>query len=385
MPAGMHEQDPFEIFIVVAPGLELAVAAEARAAGFGPAQTIPGGVTLRGDWNTVWRANLVLRGAVRVLVRLGSFRAMHLAQLDKRARRFPWDRTLRADEPVRVETTCRRSRIYHAGAATQRIETAIRESVGCPIAADAAVVVKARIEDDLVTISIDSSGAPLHQRGLKQAVGKAPLRESLAAPILRECGYAGTETVVDPMCGSGTFVLEAAEIALGLVPGRARAFAFEHLAGFDPTALAAMKARESGDVAPLPGLRFYGYDRDEGAIRNSRANAERAGIEPLCHFAGQPISALRAPPGPPGLVVVNPPYGGRIGQRGALHALYASLGTVLRREFGGWRVGLVTTEPALARATGLPFLPMGAPIAHGGLKLGLYRTAPLAGDGGTRD
>jgi putative N6-adenine-specific DNA methylase len=354
--------------------LEQVLAEEARAAGFPLPEPVPGGVTTRGGWPEVWRANLALRGAARVLVRIGGFRVFHLAQLDKRARKFPWSDFLRPEVPLKVEVTTRRSKIYHAGAAQQRIERALTEGLGATLDPEAEVVLKARIEDDLCTFSLDSSGAPLHRRGHKQAVGKAPMRETLAALFLRQCGYDGTEPVLDPMCGSGTFVIEAAEIAAGLMPGRDRGFAFEHFAGFDADAFAALKQAR----APrMPDLRFTGYDRDAGAVRMSAENAERAGVADVTDFACQPVSALERPEGPPGLVMVNPPYGARIGNRKLLFPLYGSLGAVLKERFSGWRVGLVTSEPGLAKATGLPFRPPGAPVALGGLKVTLWRSDPL--------
>lgn len=365
-----------EIFLVALPGLEPALLDEARALGLAGATAVPGGVVVRGNWPDVWRANLWLRGASRVLVRLGAFRAMHLAQLDKRARRFPWGDFLRPDVALRVETTCRASRIYHAGAATQRIETAIRETLGAPLSAEAPLRLKVRIEDDLCTISLDASGAPLHQRGHKQAVGKAPLRETLAALFLRQCGYDGAGPVLDPMCGSGTFVIEAAGIAAGLAPGLARSFAFEDCATFDPAAWQAMREAAGAAARPVT-AHFHGSDRDSGAVRMATANAERAGVGPLCRFDCRPVSDLQRPEGTPGLVMVNPPYGGRIGDKGPLRALHATLGRVLRERFSGWRVGLVTSEPALAAATGLPFAPPGPPVPHGGLKIRLYQTGLL--------
>ncbi|TYB87974.1 class I SAM-dependent RNA methyltransferase [Oceaniovalibus sp. ACAM 378] len=362
----------FEIFLTVAPGLEQALAEEARTLGFADPVVVPGGVTVRGGWPEVWRANIGLRGASRVLARVGSFRVMHLAQLDKRSRRFDWSAVLRKDVPVKVEATCRKSRIYHAGAAVQRIETALRETHGITLADDAPIRLMARIEDDLCTFSLDTSGESLHKRGHKQAVGKAPMRETLAALFLRQCGFDGTEPVVDPMCGSGTFVIEAAEIARGLMPGRDRDFAFERLAGYDEAAVAALKLATPRDVP----VRFYGYDRDTGAIRMATANADRAGVGDLTTFAAQPISDLVPPEGPPGLVMINPPYGARIGERKLLFGLYATLGKVLS-QFHGWRVGIVTSDAGLAKATGLPFLPPGPPVAHGGLKVHLFRTNPL--------
>jgi len=364
----------FEIFLAGQPGLEAVLAGEARDNGFDGVVQVPGGVTLSGSWPEVWRANLVLRGAGRVLARIGSFRAMHLAQLDKRARKFPWGEVLRPDVPVRVEATCHKSRIYHAGAAQQRVETAITETLGAPVNEKAALCVRVRIEDDLVTFSIDTSGEPLHKRGFKAAVGKAPMRETMAALFLRDCGYHGTEPVLDPMCGSGTFVIEAAEIAAGLKPGRERRFAFETLATFDPEAWEAMRAS-----APVqsPTMRFFGSDRDAGAVRSSQQNAERAGVSDWTSFTQGSVSDLERPDGPPGLVMVNPPYGTRIGNRKLLFAIHGALGKRLVEGFSGWRVGIITTEAELARATGLPFLPPGPPIPHGGLKVKLFRTDPL--------
>jgi putative N6-adenine-specific DNA methylase len=367
--------DRFEIFLAAPPGLEPLLADEARAAGFVGVTVRPGGVELQGGWPEVWRANLELRGASRVLVRIASFRALHLAQLDKRSRRVDWAAVLRPDVPVKVEASCRSSRIYHAGAAAERVARAITEGLGTPVTPEAALRVLVRIEDDLCTISLDSSGEPLHRRGHKQALNPAPMRETLAALFLRACGYDGQEPVLDPMCGAGTFVIEAAEIAAGPPPGRSRAFAFEQFASFDAAAWARLKARAPG---PAPAPVFFGADRDAGAIAMSRANAERAGVVAITRFERAPISALSRPDSPPGLVIVNPPYGGRIGNRKLLFALYATLGAVLRERLTGWRVGLVTADAGLARATGLDFAPPGPVVPHGGLKVRLWQTGPLA-------
>ena len=129
----------FDIFLVTAPGLEAALAYEAAALGLTVSGTILGGVTVTGGWPEVWRANIALRGATRVLARIAEFRAFHLAQLDKRARKLDWGAVLRPDEPVRVEVTTKRSKIYHAKAAAQRIERAITEELGAPVSAEAAV------------------------------------------------------------------------------------------------------------------------------------------------------------------------------------------------------------------------------------------------------
>ncbi len=370
----MSEPTPFEIFLVATPGLEAGLRDEAVERGFADVTLIDGGVALTGGWPDVWRANLELRGPTRVLVRIASFRVMHLAQLDKRSRKVPWGAFLKPDTPVMVEASCRKSKIYHAGAAAQRVATAIKEELGAPIRDDAELRVMVRIEDDLATISIDTSGESLHKRGHKEAVNRAPMRETMASMFLRQCGFAGVEPVLDPMCGSGTFVIEAAEIATGLKPGRTRSFAFEQLVGFDAAAWQAMKA------AAIPAsseLRFHGSDRDAGAVAMSRENAERAGVSGITSFTELDIADLTRPDGPPGLVIINPPYGTRIGDKSALQALYAQFGKVMKQRFKGWRIAIITTDAGLAKQTGLPFDPPSAPVLHGGLRVTLWQTRPL--------
>lgn len=370
----MNDSNDLEIFLIATPGLEAPLCAEAIERGFSGARTVAGGVVCRGGWPEVWRANLELRGANKVLVRLGSFPAVHLAQLDKRARKFPWADYLRNDIPVKVEATSRKSRIYHAGAARQRIERAISETLGAPISSDGSVRVLLRIEKDICTLSVDSSGEPLHKRGHKPAVAKAPMRETMAAMFLRECDFDGSEPVLDPMCGSGTFVIEAAEIALGLSPGRSRHFAFEDLTGFDrdiwQDMLAQVHPRETD-------LKFHGSDRNAGAIEASITNAKQADVDQITRFQQRSVSDIKPPEGRAGLVIVNPPYGARIGDEKRLRSLYGSLGKVLASRFKGWRVGIVTTTPGLARATRLPLQSPGPIVDHGGTKIRLYRTDPL--------
>lgn len=375
----MNTNDDFEIFIVTAPGLESVLCTEIRALGFKEPTAVKGGVTIRGGWPDVWRANLEIRGATRVLARIAEFRALHLAQLDKRARRVAWGDILRADMPFRVEASCKASRIYHQGAAAQRIEKAVRETLGAPVSPDAEICIKARIDDDLCTISLDTSGESLHKRGHKEAVNKAPMRETLASLFLRQCGYDGGEPVVDPMCGSGTFVIEAAEIAAGLKPGRSRHFAFEQFSTFDKAAWQRLRDRKPAGAKSdaRPAIRFHGSDRDAGAVEMSRANAARAGVAEMTEFQQHAISDLMAPDGPPGLVIINPPYGTRVGDKKALYPLYHALGQTLLTRFAGWRIGLITNETSLAMATELPFAPPAGPVSHGGIRVALFLTPAL--------
>ncbi len=361
------------IFLVTFPGLEAALAEEARSKGFRQPRAVPGGVTIGGGWPEVWRANLWLRGASRVLVRVGRFPASHLATLDDRARALPWAELLRPETPFRVVAECHSSRLYHSGAVAERVTRAIHAATGGQEAADGLRVL-VRMSENICTISLDTSGEPLHRRGFKQAIGPAPLRETMAALFLQQCGYRGEEPLVDPMCGAGTLVLEAADQVARLNPGRERSFAFEGLVSFDPAAWAAMRGVRR---LPRTGILCYGSDRDAGSVAMATANAARAGLSGFTAFQTLPISTAAPPPGPPGLVMINPPYGTRLAEDSDLRPLYQTLGRVLRDRFAGWRVGLVTSEPRLAAATALPFLAPGPPVPHGGLRVNLYRTTPL--------
>lgn len=376
----MSSSDDFEIFLVGLPGLEAVLGQEAQSRGFAQVQTVPGGVTCRGGWSEVWRANLEMRGASRVLVRIASFRAPHLAQLDKRSRKVDWGAFLRSDVPVTVEASSKRSRVYHTGAIRQRVEGALRDKLGVQISAEASLCLRVRLDDDLCTVSIDTTGDPLHKRGHKLAVNKAPMRETMAAQFLMACGYKPGEPFVDPMCGSGTFVIEAAEISVGLQAGRSRSFVFSQLPSFDPVAFDALKA---DPAAPDQSKTLaWGSDRDAGAIEMSLANAERASVLSRTAFQHTSISDLQRPDtSETGLVLVNPPYGDRIGDKKRLIALYGAFGRVMKERFAGWRVGLITDDHQLAKATGLPFKKPTSPIPHGGLKVKLYQTRPLAGEG----
>lgn len=363
--------EKLQIFLVAIPGLEDPLRREALEAGFHNPRVVKGGVIFEGRWPHVWRANLVLRGAVRVLVRAGVFKAHHLAQIGPEVRKLPWGAWIAPGTPVRVTASCAKSRLSHAGAVAERVSDALCAAAGAVASEDeAALGVAVRVEKDHVTLNLDTSGAPLHRRGHKQAVAKAPLRETMAALFLREMGFDAVAPVpvLDPLCGSGTIPIEAAEMALGLPPGRSRAFGFEHLRSFEPEAVAAMKA-----VAPRETeARFVGSDRDAGAIASARANADRAGVAAVTRFACQALSHAEPPEGGAGLLLTNPPYGARIGDRRALFALYGALGKIAGERFAGWRIGLVTSDAGLARTTGLD-LTAGPPVHFGGLTVRLYQ------------
>ena len=362
--------EEFEIFIACVPGLEHELLSEIKKNNFKQTKLMVGGASLFGDWRDVWRANFYLRGATKVLVRFASFRATHLAQLDRLSHKLNWENLLQYKKSFRVETVCRKSKIYHSGAATERISKAISDKIDAKEDPNSGIVIKTRISSDICTISLDSSGEGLHKRGYKIATGKAPIRETLAALFLQKMKFDGSQVVYDPMCGSGTIVIEAAEIALGLPAGRNRTFAFMELPSFQKDEYEKLTKINQKKI----NLKFYGSDRDNGAIQNSIKNSKKANVETFCRFKTSSISDATPPTQEPGIILVNPPYGKRVGDRKNLFALYRSLGQTLSEKFIGWQVGIITSDPGLAKATELKFLDISSAVDNGGIKVKLYET-----------
>ena len=364
------KSEEFEIFIACVPGLEHELLSEIKKHSFKQTKLMVGGISLFGDWRDVWRANFYLRGATKVLVRFASFRATHLAQLDKLSHKLNWGNLLHYKKSFRVETVCRKSKIYHSRAATERISKAISNKIDATEDPNSGIIIKTRISSDICTISLDSSGEGLHKRGYKIESGKAPIRETLAALFLEKMKFDGSQVLYDPMCGSGTIVIEAAEIALGLPAGRNRTFAFMELPSFQKDEYEELTQVNQKKI----NLKFYGSDRDNGAILSSIKNSKKAGVEKFCQFKTISISAAIPPTQEPGIVLVNPPYGKRVGNRKNLFALYRSLGQTLSEKFVGWQVGIITSDPGLAKATELKFLNISNTVDNGGIKVQLYET-----------
>ena len=349
----MGSRPPYDAFVITAPGLERLAVDELKALGRGDAHAVEGGATFAATRQTLYEANLHLRTASRVVVRAAEFTAKAFHELERRASKVPWEAFISPSPGVSLRVTCRKSRLYHSDAVAERVASAIMSRVtGVHLAtaeSDAASqLILVRLLHDRCTISIDSSGALLHLRGYRQALAKAPLRETLAAAMLVASGWKGDTSLIDPMCGSGTIPIEGALIAQRIAPGLGRRFAFEHWPDFDSRlwddVVSAAKSRVIA-AAPAP---IKGSDRDAGAIQAAVSNAERAGVLGDIEFSERPVSAI-PPASPPGWIVSNPPYGVRVGERDRLRNLYAQLGNVLRAKCPGWRFALLSADPALER------------------------------------
>ncbi len=357
-------------FVVCPPGLEKVTAAELISLGPRTSDSKnlrqadltveKGGVTFDGDMADLYRANLSLRSANRVLMRVADFRAIGFSELRKKAARVAWEKYLKKGQAVSLRVSCHKSRLYHSAAVAERVVNAIADRMeASPVVVETmdddgdlhqAQIILVRLLHDYCTISVDSSGELLHRRGYRQAVAKAPLRENLAAGILMASGWDQQSPLIDPFCGSGTIPIEAALLARRIPPGIKRSFAFLNWQEFDGDHWEMVRQEAIAQIQDhCPPI--LASDRDAGAIEMAAANAERAGVLENIRFSCGAISMIE--PAGKGWVVTNPPYGTRISSNKDLRNLYAQMGNILRKKCPGWRTAILTGDPNLLRQTRL--------------------------------
>ena len=332
------------------------------------------GVRFTATTRQLYAANLWLRTATRVVVRVGRFEARTFAELEAGAVALDWGAWVAPGRAMRLRVSSSASRLHHTGAIAERLHritgiaaAGIGAGPGGPAGRDApdvaevaapiddALLVVVRVSHDQVTISVDSSGAPLWRRGWRLETAKAPLRETLAAALLLAAPWDPTAPLIDPMCGSGTIAIEAALLAHGRAPGRDRTFGFAEWPQFEPGTWSSVleEARRAEAAAATGPLHIAASDRDEGAVRAARANAERAGVAGSVAIERHAISDLQPVGEGPGLLLTNPPYGKRVQGGVDPRDLFARLGAVARERLAGGRVGLLVDDAAPIRSTGL--------------------------------
>jgi putative N6-adenine-specific DNA methylase len=348
-----------ETFFATCPrGLEPVLADELAALGAGDTRPAPGGASFRATFETCYRVNLESRVASRVLWRVGAARYAGEEDIYQAAYRLDWGGWFGPEQTLRVDLAAVRSPLRSLDFATLRIKDAVcdrlRADTGRRPDVDTArpdVRVHAFLTRDEITLYLDTSGEALFKRGLRAAAGEAPLRENLAAGILRLAGWTPPEPLLDPMCGAGTFLVEAALMALDIAPGLGRSFGFERLHNFDPARWARVRgAAERRRQRPRP-LAIYGSDSDPSAVAAARANLEAAGLSAAVTLGLADVLEV-SPPAAAGVLVTNPPYGRRMGDEQALAALYPRLGDLLKRRFCGWRAYVLSANlelPSLIR------------------------------------
>ncbi|HKT32955.1 MAG TPA: THUMP domain-containing protein [Gammaproteobacteria bacterium] len=355
-------------FATAARGLEPLVADELRALGAKDVKEERGGASFGGPLSTAYRACLWLRTAIRVLLPLARFPAPDADKLYTAVGRMPWENDLSPDGTLAVDFTGGNENIIHTQFGAQRVKDAIvdrlREKFGRRPSVDLEqpdLRINVHLHRDIATVSIDLSGNSLHQRGYRTASVLAPLKENLAAALLLKCGWLGIAAqggaFVDPMCGSGTLVIEAALIAGDLAPGLLRTrWGFDGWRKHDPQLWEHLfdEAQKRSVVGQGKIPVILGFDNDSKAIGASLVNAERAGLKEAIHFERRALADNMLTAGLiPGLVVTNPPYGERLGEAGQLGPLYAELGQWLRSQCPGWHAGVITDNRDLAKRIGV--------------------------------
>ncbi|NMG45754.1 class I SAM-dependent RNA methyltransferase [Aromatoleum toluvorans] len=365
-------------------GLEPMLAEELAALGARDVEATHGGVGFSGDWQTCYRANLESRLATRVMWRLAQGRYQSEEDIYRLAYGATWAKWFTVDDTIRIYVTAKQSPLKSLEFVTLKIKDAVcdhfrtvtgkRPSVDT---ANPAVRIHAFLTRDRVTLYLDTSGEPLYKRGYKPAAVEAPLKENLAAGILRISGWRPGEALIDPMCGSGTFLIEAAQIALDIAPGLGRSFAFERFRHFDRAAWASIRQAAEARRKPVRPLRLYGSDIVGEQVRRTRVNLQAAGLAD-CVTLDRADFLTREAPAAEGVMVTNPPYGVRIGETEELAALYPQFGDALKKRWSGWRCYFLSADAALPKLIGLKASKR-TPLFNGALECRVFEYKMIAG------
>lgn len=362
-------------------GLEALLVDELAKLGARDPAAVPGGVAFRGDLHVCYRTNLWSRLASRVLWRVAEFPYLREDDVYAAAREVDWPALFAVGRTLRVNVTAHNSPLKSLEFITLRIKDAIcdrfRDELGRRPSVERAhpdVRVHAFLEQRRGALYLDTSGEPLFKRGWRGETVEAPLRENLAAGLIMLSGWTPGEPLLDPMCGGGTLLVEAAAIARGRAPGAKRRFGFENLRGFDPALWARIRA-ESAQASRDPVL--YGSDTDPAAIAAARRNLAAAGVERWVRLEQRDVLE-RAAPAPSGVMIANPPYGERIGEAERLAAFYPRLGDALKRRFAGWRCYFFTADRRLEKLIRLTSTRR-TPLFNGPIECRLYEFEIVAG------
>jgi len=365
-------------------GLEPVLQQELQRMGASEIAVVDGGVSCNGAPDLMMRINLESRVASRVLLRLAQGQYQSERDVNALAMQIDWPRHFDVTRTIKVKTDGVGAKVKSLDFVSLTVKDAIcdrfrQAQLGRPNvdtrAPDARIQVF--LSPNQATIYLDSSGEPLFKRGWRKETGEAPLRENLAAGILLLAGYNGEQALIDPMCGSGTFLVEAAEIALNRAPGRSRDFAFQKWRSFDPALWQQLKqAAAQAEKAPQA-LAIQGSDNDGKMIAIARANLERANLQHLITLETKDLFDVR-PNAENGLIVTNPPYGVRMEQQETLEALYPLIGDWLKQHFAGWTANLFSGDMNLAKLIRLS-VKRRIPLYNGSLDCRVFVLRIIAG------
>jgi len=351
---------PYTLFASTFKGLEPVLAREIEALGASEVKVANRGVDFKGSLETVYRANLWLRTAHRVLWHIATFPARDRQELHAGVHAIDWSQHLTSESTLAVDTVGTNAKLLHTQFTSRVVKDGIvdwftdRGKKRPNVDLDSPDLhLNARIAGDTCVLSWDTSGDRLHQRGYRgQSSGPAPLKENLAAAILLLSGYDGTMPLVDPMCGSGTILVEAALIARNLPPGiLGRKFAFTRHPTYDMRLWANLQGDARSGAREVEGCPIVGFDISEDAIRCSRAAVSGAGVDDIIRLKRQPLAEMSNFSS--GMIVTNPPYGERIGEINALTSLYEQLGSTFKHKCTGMTAHVLTSSKFLGGRIGL--------------------------------
>lgn len=368
-------------------GLEAVLAAELAALHARAVKAVEGGVHFTGALTTGYAANLHSRVASRVLWRVGVARYRH-ANADQdifdATGKIDWPRLFTVERTLRVNVSAIKAPVKSLDFITLRIKDAIcdvfraRSGVRPSIDTHAPDVrVHAFLTAADLTLYLDLSGEPLFKRGYRQEAGEAPLRENLAAGMLALSGWTPDLPLLDPMCGSGTILCEAAQIAARRAPGIGRAFGFEKLLNYDAAAWTAL--RETAYAAENNSIKsnIYGSDLRGDALALARANLDELDLADQVTLKQANVFEMPAPAAA-GIIVTNPPYGVRLEDRDQLAAFYPKLGDALKKNYAGWTAYILSSDMQLAKGIGLAATKR-TPLFNGALECRLFEYKIVAG------
>ncbi len=365
-------------------GLEPLLAAELASLGAQRVREVPGGVAFSGDWRVCYTANLWSRLASRILWRVAEFDYAGEDDLYEAARKVDWLRLFAVERTLRVNVAAQKSPLKSLDFATLRIKDAVcdrfRDTLGSRPSVDRAnpdVRVHAFLEAARGVFYLDTSGEPLFKRGWRAGGGEAPLRENLAAGIVLLSGWKPEEPLLDPMCGGGTLLVEAAAMARGRPPGARRGFGFEKLKVFDLNLWEKIKNDERKAQTSSTKLQIFGSDNDPRVLNDARRNLAAAGVERWVKLEQADILE-RAAPAASGVMIANPPYGERIGSKEDLALFYPKLGDALKKNFTGWRCHFFTADLRMAKLIRLQPARR-VPLYNGALECRLFEFGIVSG------
>ena len=369
-------------------GLEALLSEELKVLGIVEIKIVDGGVKFESSIELLYRANLTSRIATRILCRVANGGYKTEDDLYNAALNVEWSNLFDVSNGIKVSTTGVKCPLKSLDFMTLRIKDAVCDQFRSQLNArpnveirDPDIRIHLYLEADYFDLYIDTSGQPLYQRGFRKSSVEAPIRENLAAGIITLSGWKPGEALLDPMCGSGTFLIEAAMIALNQAPGLKRNFGFERWSNFDSILFKKIKSEYQSQIKPSVFSNIYGSDIDLRAIRVSKGNLAEAGLAGAVELSCKGFEDIVAPV-KEGVLVTNPPYGVRLGEDEGLANAYPIWASTMKKKLTGWRTYFLTSDLRMPKLMRLSPTKK-TPLYNGALDCRLFEIKMVAGSNRT--